>query len=72
MLLASNGITPPKIWSHKPELSNCNGDTVAILLAMNKKIPNKIWYHDPDISNKNDLTVAKILIKKCIKVPKRW
>ena len=32
MLLASNGILPPKEWHHDPKIINENNETVAIIL----------------------------------------
>ena len=33
MLLAANGIIPPREWIHDSSISNNNGSTVAMLLA---------------------------------------
>ena len=41
MILAKNGIIPPKEWIHDSKLLNKNNETVALLLAGNGIIPPK-------------------------------
>jgi len=43
MLLAKNGIVPPKEWYHDPNIKNDWSETVAILLARNGILPPKEW-----------------------------
>ena len=52
MIMASNGIIPLKEWRHKPEKSNYQGNTVAMLLASNgvEEIP-WVWRHKATIKN---------------------
>lgn len=35
MILASKGIEPPKEWTHRPDLCDAIGNTVAMYLAKN-------------------------------------
>lgn len=49
MILASNGIIPPKEWHHSPELKNSAGWTVAMFLGRKGIIPPKEWHHSPEI-----------------------
>jgi len=46
MILARNGIIPPKEWYHDPTLTNKNGYTVAEILIDNKIAPPGIWACD--------------------------
>jgi len=50
MLLACNGIIPPKEWYHDPTICDNHGNTVAMYLVKNKiyNIPQE-WHHDPSI-----------------------
>ena len=41
MILADNGIIPPKEWEHNKKLIDEDGNTVGILLASNGVIPPK-------------------------------
>ncbi len=50
MILAYEGILPPKEWQHDPTIID-NSYTVAMYLVSNKIIPPKEWYHDPNIKN---------------------
>ena len=43
MMLARNGIIPPKEWIHHPEIKNTYNRTVAICLALAYIIPPKEW-----------------------------
>ena len=46
MLLAYNGIIPPKEWIHDPNIKNKRGDTVAYYLKKkNLPVSNK-WYDE--------------------------
>lgn len=49
MLLANNGIEPPKEWSHDKDIKDNTGNTVAMYLAKNGKIIPKEWNHDPEL-----------------------
>ena len=45
MILANNGIIPPKEWYHNPLLKNEIKDTVALILIYNDILPPKEWEH---------------------------
>lgn len=49
MLLASEGVEPPKIWSHDPGLQNKDGYTVAMWLTYKKVFDFEGWDHDPTL-----------------------
>lgn len=41
IIMAYNKLLPPKIWNHKSNLQNNDGNTVAMILAANNiEIPN--------------------------------
>ncbi len=41
MIFAMNGIIPPKEYNHDPNISNEDGDTVAMILASKGIMPPK-------------------------------
>ena len=43
MILAYNGITPPKEWYHNPELQNKDGKTVEIYLMEKNIFVPDMW-----------------------------
>ena len=43
MLLAENGIIPPREWIHNPKLKDSFGWTVAMRLASSGIIPPEEW-----------------------------
>ena len=53
MLLAENGIIPPKEWYHEPKLKNQFGNTVAMLLAWKGIASPPEWRHNPYLANEN-------------------
>ena len=49
LLLAKNGIIPPKEWNHDATIHNNDNYTVAMYLFENKINPPKEWLYDLDI-----------------------
>lgn len=48
MILAENGIEPPKEWYHESLITDNSGKTVAMYIACYCcKIPDEYWYHSP-------------------------
>mgnify|MGYP005819128905 CR=1 FL=1 len=45
MLLASNGIVPPKEWVHDPNIKNTDNHTVAYYINNIFPVPNE-WYDE--------------------------
>ena len=72
MLLAYNGILPPKEWCHDPSITDINKCTVAMILIRNGIIPPKEWIHDPNIKDKYNHTVAYYFKLNKIPVPNEW
>ena len=66
MLLAKDGIIPPKEWTHDPTIVNNHGKTVEKYLLENKKEVPEHWrikddYDNPKKYNYNNITKAMIM-----------
>jgi len=68
MLLANNGIIPPKQWLHDPKLCDIDGNTVAINLLKNKIDVPEEWRYDSTykFDYDNSTTAMKLAYNKII------
>mgnify|MGYP003607357412 FL=1 len=74
MLLSMSGVIEiPEYWLHDPNITNFNGETVAIIIAKLGRVPWRIWWHDPTLKDNVGHTVAThLLLHKVPNIPKDW
>lgn len=61
MILANNGIIPPKQWHHDPLLKNSDKETVAKILINRKIMPPREWMYDYNIRDECNRTLKSYL-----------
>lgn len=53
----------PDNQRHAPEITNNNGQTVAMRFALTRQLPCEKWQHDPTLRDNDGNTVAMLCAK---------